>query len=110
NYMQALGLAGDARAVPIIRPHYEKYLKRMETEANTGIPEDVFHSPIPYHAFFATAGDLFRLTHAEEYDCVIRKYFDHPNEDVRCWAEQALDVEGPATLKRRAEYANRRKA
>ena len=60
----------DPRAVPIIRPHYERYLKGMETEAMTGIPEDVFRGPVPYHAFFSTAGDLFKLTHSGEYEQV----------------------------------------
>jgi hypothetical protein len=110
NYMQALGLAGDTRAVPIIRPHYESYLKSMEGEVATGISQDVFGGPIPYHAFLSTAGDLFKLTHAEEYERVIRKYFEHANENVRYWAEHALDVEGPTTLKRRAEYAKKRQS
>ena len=108
NYMQALGLAGDLRAVPVIRPYYEKCLKAMETEAATGVPADVFRGPVPYHAFLAIAGDLFKLTHAQEYEQAIRKYFDHANEQVRWWAEHALDVEGPTTLKRNAEYAKKR--
>jgi hypothetical protein len=107
NYMQALGLASDTRAIPIIRPHYERYLKSMEGEVATSIPEDVFGGPIPYHAFLSAAGNLFKLTHAEEYERVIRKYFEHVNENVRLWAEHALDVEGPATLKRKAEDAKK---
>jgi hypothetical protein len=108
NYMQALGLAGDPRAVPVIRPFYEKYIKAMEAEAVTGVPEDVFRGPVPYPAFLAIAGDLFKITHSEEYEQAIRKYFDHPNEQVRYWAEHALDVEGPTTLKRNVEYAQKR--
>jgi hypothetical protein len=109
NYMQALGLAGDPRAVPVIRPYYESYMKAMKAEAVTGEPEDVFFGSIPYHAFLAIAGDLFKITHSEEYERVIRKYFHHPNEQVRWWAEHALEEEGPTTLKRKAEYANKRK-
>lgn len=108
NYMQALGLAGDQRAVPVIRPYYEKYLKAMETESTTGIPDNVFRGPVPYHAFLAIAGDLFNITHSEEYEQAIRKYFGHPHEQVRWWAEHALNVEGPTTLKRNAEYAKKR--
>ena len=108
NYIQALGLAGDKRAVPVIRPYYEKYLKAMEAEGATGIPKDVFFGPIPYHAFLAVAGDLFRITRSEEYEQAIRKYFDHPDEQVRYWAEHALDIEGPTTSRRHAEYAKKR--
>ena len=85
--MQALGLAGDSRAVPVIRPYYENYLKAMQAEMATGIPDDVFFGPVPYHAFLAIAGDLLSITHSEEYQQAIRKYFDHPNEQVRWWAE-----------------------
>jgi hypothetical protein len=109
NYIQALGLAGDPRAVPVIRPYYEEYLNAMEAEAVTCVPEDVFFGPVPYHAFLAIVGNLFKITRSGEYEQAIRKYFDHPNEQVRWWAEHALDAEGPTTLKRKAEYANRRK-
>jgi len=105
--MQALGVAGDPRAVPVIRPYYEKYLKAMEAETATGIPDDVFVGTVPYHAFLAIAGDLFSITHSEEYEKAIRKYFDHPKEQVRWWAEHALDVDGPTTLKRKTEYAKK---
>ena len=108
NYMQALGFAGDPRAVTVIRPYYEKYLKAMEAEKVTGVPDDVFFGPVPYHAFLAIAGELFKITHSEEYEQAIRKYFDHSSEQVRWWAEHALDVEGPTTLKRNAEYAKKR--
>jgi hypothetical protein len=81
--------------VGAIRPYYEKYLKAMESEATTGVPDDVFFGPIPYHAFLAIAGDLFKIERSQEYEQAIRKYFDHPNEQVRWWAENALDVEGP---------------
>lgn len=36
NYMQALGLAGDRRAVEVMRPHYEKYLRDMELNERSG--------------------------------------------------------------------------
>ena len=110
NYMQALGLAGDPRAVPVIRPYYDKYLKAMEGETTTGIPEDVFFGPVPYHAFLSIAGDLFNITHSQEYDKAISKYFDHTHEQVRWWAEHALGIEGPISLKRKAEYAAKHKA
>jgi hypothetical protein len=107
NYIQALGLAGERRAVPVIRPYYEKYLNAIEAEAEIGVPADIFFGPIPYHAFLAIAGDLFRITRSEEYEQAIRKYFDHPQEQVRYWAEHALDVEGSTTLQRKAEYAKK---
>jgi len=108
NYMQALGFAGDQRAALVIRPYYDKYLKTMETEAETSISNDVVFGPVPYHAFLAIAGDLFKITHSAEYEQAIRRYFDHPKEQVRWWAEHALGVEGPTTLKRNAEYAKKR--
>lgn len=107
NYMQALGMAGDHRGVAVIQPYYEEYRKRMEAERETGIPEDVLCGPIPYHAFLAICGDLFKITRAKEFEEAARKYFDHPKEQVRWWAEQALEVEGPTTLKRNAEYKSR---
>ena len=69
-----------------------------------------FFGPVPYHAFLAIAGDPFSITHSEEYEQAIRKYFDHPKEQVRWWAEHALGVEGPTSLKRKAEYAEKREA
>jgi hypothetical protein len=80
----------------------------MQVEAVTGVPDDVFFGPIPYHAFFSIAGALFKIEGSSEYEQVIRKYFNHPNEQVRYWAEYALDVEGQTTAKRRAEYAKKR--
>jgi len=108
NYMQALGIAGDSRAVSVIRPYYERFLKAMEAEAVTGVPDDVFFGPVPYHAFFSIAGDLFTITRSEEYEQAIRKYLNHPNEQIRYWAEHALNVEGPTTQKRNTEYAKKR--
>jgi len=104
NYMQALGLAGDRRAVAVIRPYYDKLRKTTESEDLMNVPDDVFRGSIPYHAFLAIAGDLFRIEGSSEYDQTVRKYFDHPNEQVRWWAEHALGVEGPTTAKRNAEY------
>jgi hypothetical protein len=104
NYMQALGMTGDRRAVAVIRPYYDKYRKAMEVESATGVPDNVFFGPVPYHAFLAIAGDLFKIEGSDEYEIATRRYFDHPNEQVRWWAEHALGVEGRATAKRNAEY------
>jgi hypothetical protein len=104
NYMQALGMAGDRRAVAVIRPYYDKYLKAMEAESVSGVPDDVFWGPIPYHAFLSIAGVLFKIEGSKEYEQAIRRYLDHPKEQVRYWAEYALGVEGPTTRKRNAEY------
>ena len=108
NYMQALGIAGDQRAVAIIRPFYEKCRKAMEEEAVIGVPDDIFRGPIPYHAFLSIAGDLYKIDPSVEYEQAIRKYLDHPNERVRYCAENALGVEGPATAKRNAEWRDSR--
>jgi len=109
NYMQALGMAGDRRAVPVMRPFYDKYRKAMDQEAETGIPDNLFFGPIPYHAFLSIAGDLFKIERSKEYAEAIRKYFDHPKEQVRWWAEHALGTEGPITAKRNAEYRTKHK-
>jgi hypothetical protein len=103
NYMQALGMAKDRRAVPSIRPYYDRYLKAMDAEAVTGIPDDLNWGPIPYFPFLCIAGCLYQIEGSSEYEQAIRKYFDHPKEQVRWWAEHALGIEGPITAKRRVE-------
>jgi hypothetical protein len=110
NYMQALGMAEDQRAVAVIQPYYEMCRKRMEAEKDTGIPDDVFFGPIPYHAFLSICGDLFKITASKEYEEAARKYFDHPKEQVRWWAEHALGIEGPTTQKRNTEYKKKRES
>jgi hypothetical protein len=103
NYTQALGITKDRRAISSIRPYYDEYLKAMEAEAVSGVPDDVFWGPIPYFPFLCIAGSLYQIEGSSEYEQAIRKYFDHPKEQVRYWAEHALGVEGPITAKRRAE-------
>jgi hypothetical protein len=107
NYIQALGIAKDRRATSVIRPYYEKCRDAMETEKTTGVPEDVFFGPIPYHAYLSICEALYEIEGLPEYEQAIRKYFDHPHEQVRYWAEHALKIEGPTTLKRRTEFAKR---
>ena len=109
NYIQALGTAKDGRAVASIRPYYEQYLKAMEAEATTGIPDDVFRGVIPYFPFLCITGSLYEIEGSSEYEQAIRKYLDHPKEQVRWWAEHALGVEGPTTAKRNTEYKAKRK-
>jgi len=104
NYFQALGMAGDKRAVAAIRLFYEKYKEAVENEVTIGVPEDVFRGLIPYFPYLTAAGALFKITSSTEYEEGIRKFFNHPNEQVRWWAEHALGVEGPTTSKRNAEY------
>ena len=104
NYLQALGIAGDRRAVAAIRPYYDEYREAMAAESATEAPEDVFFGPIPYFEFLSIAGDLFKIEGSKEYEDAIRKYLDHPKEQVRYWAERALGVEGPTTAKRNAGY------
>ena len=83
NYIQALGIAGDRRAVAVIRPYYDKYRNAMEAEAVTGVPDDIFRGPIPYFAFLSISGDLFKIEGPDEFEHAIREYFDHANEQVR---------------------------
>lgn len=110
NYIQALGIAGDRRAVVAIRPYYDKYLEAMEAESATGVPDDIFRGPIPYQALLAIAGSLFKIEGSNEYEQAIRKYFDHSKEQVRYWAEYALGVEGPTTARRNAEHRREERA
>jgi hypothetical protein len=104
NYIQVLGFSKDLRAVAAIRPYFEKYLKEMEAEKLSGIPDNVFFGPIPYSQYFCVCETLLKITGSAEYEEAIRKYLDHPNEQVRWWAEHALGVEGPTSSKRTAEF------
>ena len=97
NYIQALGIAKERRAESAIKPHYEKYRQLVETESATGIPDDVVFGPVPYHAYFVVCGALLKIDGSPEYDKAIRKYLDHPHQQVRWWANHALKTEEPAT-------------
>ena len=107
NYFQVLGMAKDERAVAAILPWYEKYQEEVGRETDIGIPENLSFGPIPYFPYLSTAGALFAITGAPEYEQSIRRYFDHPREQVRWWAEHALGIEGPTTAKRSAECKKR---
>jgi hypothetical protein len=104
NYFQVLGMAKDSRAVAAILPFYERYKSEVKAESVLGVQEDVFRGPIPYFPYLSAAGALFKITGSLEYELAIRKFFDHEKEQVRYWAEHALEVEGPITTKRKAEY------
>jgi hypothetical protein len=67
--------------------HTRRYLSRSE----------------PYFPYLCACGALLKVDGAPEYEQAIRKYLDHPNEQVRWWAEYALEIEGPTTAKRKAE-------
>jgi hypothetical protein len=108
NYFQVLGMAKDERAVPAILPFYQRYKRVVDTEPMLGVQEDVFRGPIPYFPYLSAAGALFKITGSPEYEQAIRKFFDHEKEQVRYWAEHELEVEGPITTKRRAEYRKKR--
>jgi hypothetical protein len=108
NYFQVLGMAKDTRAIAAIRPYYEKYKKIVDTEPTVGVQEDVFWGAIPYFPYLVAAGALFKITGFPEYEQSIRKFFDHQKEQVRYWAEHELEIEGPTTAKRNAEYRKKR--
>lgn len=95
NIIQALGLAKDKRAVPAIRPYFDKYRKAVEREKETGVPDDVVFGPIPYHAYFAAAGALFQIEGTPEYRDAIQSFLNHPHKQVRWWAEHALQGDEP---------------
>jgi hypothetical protein len=50
--------------------------------------------PIPYFPYLVAAGALFKITGSPEYEQSIRKFFEHEKEQVRYWAEHALEIEG----------------
>lgn len=100
NYIQVLGMFRHKLGADAVMPFYEKYRQALEAEATIGVPQDVHFGPLPYHAFFTAAGAMFQITCSPEYERAIRRYFDHPNEQVRWWAENALGVEGPTTTRR----------
>ena len=91
NYIQVLGYLKDKRAVPAIRPFYEKYRAALQLETVIGVPNDVVFGPIPYHAYFTACGALYNIEGTSEYEDDIRKYLDHPNEQVRYWAKYQLE-------------------
>ncbi len=107
NYIQALGISGDRRAAAAIKPYYEEFKNAVTAEAQTGVPKDAFFGLIPYHGYFCAAGAMVKTDGSPEYENEIRKYFDHPSEQVRYWAEDALGVEGPTTARRNEEYKRR---
>lgn len=72
------------------RPYFERYQRAVETEVENGVPQDVVFGPIPYHAYFVASGALLKIDGSPEYERAIRKYLDHSNEQVRWWAERAL--------------------
>ena len=76
----------------------------MEAEKTIGVPDDVFFGPIPYHANFVAAGALLETEGSAEYEQAIRSFLGHQHEQVRCWAEHALNTQGPTTEQRNAEY------
>jgi hypothetical protein len=96
NYIQALGLIGDKRAIPAIKTYFGKYRRALESEHETGVPDDVVFGPIPYHAYFVAAGALLRIDGSPEYEEAIRSYLGHSNKQVRWWAERALEHEDSA--------------
>jgi hypothetical protein len=108
NYFQVLGMATDKRAVPAILQFYEKYKKAVANEAVIGVPDDVFRGPIPYFPYLSSAGALFKITGSPEYEQSIRKFLGHEKEQVRYWAEHALEIEGPTTVKRNTQGRARR--
>lgn len=107
NYIQALGISGDRRAAAAIKPYYIEFKNALKVESQIGVPGDVFFGPIPYHAYFAAASAMVTTDGSPEYEKEIKQYFNHPNEQVRYWAEHALGVEGPTTSKRNEEYKRR---
>jgi hypothetical protein len=107
NYIQALEMTEDRRAAAAIRPYYEEFKQAVKLEAQIGVPSDVFFGPIPYHAYFVATGAMAKTEGSPEYEIEVREYFNHPSEQVRYWAEHALGVEGPTTLKRNEEYKRR---
>jgi hypothetical protein len=107
NYIRVLGISKESRAAAAIRPYYEKCKEAIQAESEIGIIEDVVFGPIPYSAFFQTCAALMKTDRSPEYEEDIRKYLNHPNEQVRWWAEYALEIEGPTSTKRNQEHRDK---
>jgi hypothetical protein len=88
NYIQALGIAKDQRAVPILLPYHEEYCK-----AARAVPqrEDQSIQDIaPIAKFIWCSKALWKITDSEAYANHIRAYLKHPHSQARWWAEHAL--------------------
>ncbi len=107
NYIQALGLSKDQRAVAAIKPFYERCKHQLESGA-VSAPQDSFWALVPYHEYLAICEALRNTDGSPEYEQEIRKYLNHPVEQVRWWAEYALGIEGPVTAKRNRESQEKR--
>ena len=88
NYIQALGIARDQRAVPILLPYFDEYRRAAQA-----VPERVdasFEDVLPIAEFLWCSEALWKITDSKEFADGIRTYLKHPHPQVRWWAGHAL--------------------
>jgi hypothetical protein len=88
NYIQALGIAKDLFATPILLPYYEEYRKAAQAvpQREHASAKDVW----PIAKYLGCSRALWKITGSEAYADQIRGYLKHPDSQVRWWAEHAL--------------------
>jgi len=88
NYIQALGVAKDQRAVPILLSYYDEYHKAAQV-----VPEredTSFWDVEPVAKFLWCSEALWKITGSKDFEDGIRAYLKHPHSQVRWWAGHAL--------------------
>ena len=108
NYIQALGLSKDQRAVAAIKPFFQRCRQKLESKSESDANQDSFWALVPYHEYLAICAALRSTEGSPEYEQEIRKYLNHPVEQVRWWAEHALGIDGPVTTQRNREFQEKR--
>ena len=88
NYIQALGIARDQRAVSVLLPYYDDYSSQAQA-----VPERAdasFEDVLPIAQFLWCSEALFRITESKKFADGIRAYLKHPHPQVQWWARHAL--------------------
>jgi hypothetical protein len=90
NYIQALALAKDKDAVPLLTPFLTEYRRGAEkVTENESAP---FEQVVPIAKYIWCCQALWQITGSQDYESEIRKYTVHPHNNVRTWAKTALAV------------------
>jgi hypothetical protein len=90
NYIQALGLAKDLDAVPLLTSYLTEY--RRVAEGVTEHESAPFEEVVPIAKYIWCCQALWLITGSQDYESEIRKYTVHPHNNVRTWAKYALAV------------------
>jgi hypothetical protein len=88
NYIQALGIARDQSAVPILLPYYDEF--HSEAKAVPERPDANFEDVLPIAKFLWCSEALFRITESTKFADGIQVYLKYPHPQVQWWARHAL--------------------